>query len=122
MEQYPPSDKTATEENTLSWLVLIVSGACEAVWANALAQSKGFKKPVPVIVFLGGLVISMGGLAYAMLELPPGTAYAVWVAVGAVLTCAWAMITGAEKATAQKLGLILTLVACVVGLKVVSGA
>lgn len=106
----------------MSWLVLIVSGAFEAVWATALAKSNGFRKPIPVMVFVLGMIVSVGGLAYAMLELPTGTAYAVWVAVGAALTTLWAMVTKAEKATVQKLALILGLVGCVIGLKLVSGS
>jgi quaternary ammonium compound-resistance protein SugE len=62
----------------------------------------------------------MAGLAFAMTDLPTGTAYAVWVGIGASLTVVWAMITGREKASTIRILLILLLVACVVGLKVVS--
>ncbi|NLU84625.1 multidrug efflux SMR transporter [Rhodococcus sp. HNM0569] len=102
----------------MAWLVLIVSGAFEAVWATALGRSAGFTKLSPSIVFALGIVVSMAGLAYAMRELPTGTAYAVWVGIGASLTVAYAMITGDESASVVKVLLILGIVACVVGLKV----
>ena len=104
----------------MSWIILIVSGILEAVWASALAETKGFKRLVPTIIFVVALVLSMGGLAYAMTEIPVGTSYAVWVGIGAVLTAAWAIFTKKERATLIRIGLLLALVACIVGLKVVS--
>ena len=104
----------------MSWIILIVSGLLEAVWATALGQSEGFTKPVPSIVFGVGLVLSMIGLAVAMREIPTGTGYAVWVAVGASLTVIYGMATGAESAGLLKILLLLGIVACVIGLKLVS--
>ena len=104
----------------MAWLVLVVSGVLEAVWAVALGKSEGFSRLTPSLVFLAGLVLSMGGLAYAMRSLPIGTAYAVWVGIGASLTVAWAMITGEEAFSILKLVLLLGLVGCIVGLKLVS--
>lgn len=104
----------------MSFLILILSGVLEAVWATALGKSEGFTKLVPSIVFGVGLVLSMGGLAIAMREIPTGTAYAVWVGIGAALTTVVAMVTGAEAVTVAKVLLILGLVGCVIGLKVVS--
>ena len=102
----------------MSWLVLVLSGVLEAVWATALDKSEGLSRLIPSVVFVAALVMSMGGLAYAMRELPLGTSYAVWVGIGAVLTVAYAMITGAESVSAVKLLLLLGIVGCVVGLKV----
>lgn len=106
----------------MSWIILLASGVLEAVWATALGASKGFTKLVPSIVFLIALALSMGGLAFAMREIPTGTAYAVWVGVGASLTIIWAMVTGAEAASVVKLLLVLGIVACVIALKLVSDA
>lgn len=103
-----------------AWLILILSGMFEAVWALTLAESKGFKKPLPTIVFIVSLIISVAGLAYAMLYLPVGTAYAVWVGVGASLTVAIAFLRKSEPVSIIKVLLLLGLVACVIGLKVVS--
>jgi quaternary ammonium compound-resistance protein SugE len=61
----------------------------------------------------------MGGLAYAMRELPVGTSYAVWVAIGAVLTVAYAMATGTESVSVLKVLLLAGIIGCVVGLKVI---
>jgi quaternary ammonium compound-resistance protein SugE len=71
--------------------VLVISGVFEAVWATALRKSEGFSRLGPSIVFVVALILSMGGLAYAMREIPLGTSYAVWVGIGAVLTVIYAM-------------------------------
>ena len=105
----------------MSWIVLILSGVLEAVWATALGKSEGFTRLWPTVVFGVGLVLSMGGLAWAMREIPTGTAYAVWVGIGASLTVLYAMITGAEPFSVVKGLLILGLVGCVIGLKLVGG-
>ncbi|MEW1823581.1 multidrug efflux SMR transporter [Arthrobacter sp. NPDC080031] len=104
----------------MSWLILILSGALEAVWAAALHRSNGFRKPVPSAIFLVTVVVSTAGLAFAMQSIPTGTAYAVWVGVGVVLTAAYAMITKVERPTAARLLLLAGIGACVVGLKVVA--
>ncbi|WP_235537184.1 DMT family transporter [Nocardioides sp. Soil805] len=104
-------------EVVMAWFVLILSGVLEAVWAVALGRSEGFSRPVPSVVFVVGLVLSMGGLAYAMRTLPVGTAYAVWVGIGAALTVGVGMATGTESVSAVRLLLIAGLVGCVVGLK-----
>ena len=101
----------------MSWLVLVLSGVLEAVWAVALGRSAGFARLGPSVVFLVAMVLSMGGLAYAMRALPIGTAYAVWVGVGASLTVAYGMVAGTESVSAVKVFLLLGLVGCVVGLK-----
>ena len=101
----------------MAWLVLVVSGVLEAVWAVALGKSEGFSRVIPSLVFLVGIVLSMGGLAYALRSLPIGTAYAVWVGVGASLTVAFGMATGSESVTAVKVLLLLGLLGCVIGLK-----
>ena len=103
----------------MSWVILIVSGVLEAVWATALGKSEGFSKLWPTVVFGVALVASMGGLAWAMRDISTGTAYAVWVGIGASLTVAYAMITGDEQVSIVKMLLILGLVGCVVGLKLV---
>lgn len=106
----------------MSWIVLIVSGVLEAVWATALGASKGFTRLGPSIVFVIALAASMAGLAWAMRDIPTGTAYAVWVGIGASLTVLWAMATGAEALSLVKVLLVLGIVACVIGLKVASDA
>ena len=104
----------------MAWLVLVVSGVLEAVWATALGKSDGFTRLVPSLVFGVALALSMVGLAVAMRSLPVGTSYAVWVGIGAVLTVAYAMQTGAESASLAKVVLMTGIVGCVIGLKVIS--
>jgi quaternary ammonium compound-resistance protein SugE len=101
----------------MAWLVLVASGVLEAVWAVALGRSEGFSRLVPSVVFVFALVLSMVGLAFAMRTLPIGTAYAVWVGIGAALTVGFGMATGAESVSLVKVLLIVGLVGCVVGLK-----
>ncbi len=101
----------------MSWFVLVLSGVLEAVWATALDRSQGLSRPGPSVVFFLALVLSMGGLACAMRELPVGTAYAVWVGIGAVLTAGSAMATGVESFSVVKVLLLGGIVGCVVGLK-----
>ncbi len=101
----------------MSWLVLVLSGVLEAVWATALGRSEGLTRLGPSITFLVSLSLSMAGLAYAMRELPVGTSYAVWVGIGAALTVTYAMVTGAEPVSVVRLLLLAGLVGCVVGLK-----
>ncbi|MBM7803757.1 quaternary ammonium compound-resistance protein SugE [Curtobacterium luteum] len=104
----------------MTWVVLVLSGVLEAVWASALSASDGFKKVVPTIVFVAGMALSMAGLAYAMTAIPVGTAYAVWVGIGASLTVVVAVLRRQEAASFARLALVFGLVVCVVGLKVVS--
>ena len=106
----------------MAWVILIVSGILEAVWATALGKSEGFTKLWPSVVFFAALVLSMGGLAWAMRDISTGTAYAVWVGIGAALTVIWAMVTGDTDVSWMKLALIAGLVGCVVGLKLVDGS
>lgn len=103
----------------MSWFVLVLSGVLEAVWATALGRSEGFTRLAPSLVFGVALVLSMAGLAYAMRELPVGTSYAIWVGIGASLTVVYAMVTGTEPVSLAKVLLIMGLIGCVVGLKVV---
>lgn len=101
----------------MAWFVLVVAGVLEAVWAIALGRSEGFTRLTPSVVFLIALAASMAGLGYAMRTLPIGTAYAVWVGIGAALTVAFGMVTGDEPASLAKVLLIAGLIGCVIGLK-----
>lgn len=102
------------------WVVLVASGVLEAVWATALAASNGFRRPWPVVVWVVTMALSLVGLAFAMRGIPVGTAYAVWVGVGAVLTVLVAVLRGEEKLGVAKALLLVALIGCVAGLKVVS--
>jgi quaternary ammonium compound-resistance protein SugE len=101
----------------MAWIVLVVSGVLETVWAAALAQSRGFTRLVPSVVFVVALVLSMAGLAYALRTIPVGTGYAVWVGIGAVGAAVYGMAALGEPATAARLLCLVAIVGGVVGLK-----
>lgn len=103
----------------MSWLVLVLSGVLEAVWATALGRSEGLTRLAPALVFVAALSLSMAGLAYAMRQLPVGTSYAIWVGIGGSLTVGYAMWTGSEEVSPVRVLLVAGILACVVGLKVV---
>lgn len=104
----------------MTWIILIFSGLFEAVWATALGRIDGFSRLLPIAVFVGGLTVSMAGLGWAMRDLPTGTAYAVWVAVGAVTTVAYAAVTGDETLNPAKVIFLGMIIGGVVGLKLAS--
>lgn len=101
----------------MAWIVLVLSGVMEAVWATALDRSQGFSRPVSSLVFVVALAASMGGLGLALRSLPVGTAYAVWVGIGAATTAGWAMATGAEPVSTVRILLLIGIIGCVAGLK-----
>lgn len=103
----------------MPWIILLVSAVFEAIWATALGLSHGLTQPVPAIVFIVALVISMAGLSWAAKSIPIGTAYSVWVGVGATLTVTYAMLTGSEDVSVGKIVFIAGIVIAVIGLKLV---
>ncbi len=103
----------------MAWVVLLISAVFEAVWATALGLSDGLTVPGPTIVFVVGLVLSMFGLGRSVKQIPIGTAYAVWVGVGAALTVTYAVATGTEPVSIGKMVFIGGIIAAVIGLKLV---
>ncbi|GAA3284992.1 multidrug efflux SMR transporter [Paenarthrobacter aurescens] len=103
--------------NGIFWIILLASALLEAVWATALGLSNGFTQLLPTVVFAITAVLSMLGLGIAVKRIPLGTAYAVWVGIGAALTVGWAMVTGVESASPLKLLFIAGIVGCAAGLK-----
>jgi quaternary ammonium compound-resistance protein SugE len=75
----------------MAWILLILSGSLEAVWAHALTD---ILDPVSALTFVLGLAGSVWGLQRAMRTIPMGTAYAIWVGVGATVTAVWSGIEG----------------------------
>ena len=105
-------------KRSVPWLILLASAVLEAVWATALGLSEGLSRPLPTAVFIVTAALSMLGLGIAIRSIPLGTAYAVWVGVGAALTVGWAMATGVEPFSPLKLLFIAGIVGCAAGLKV----
>ncbi|WP_029057133.1 DMT family transporter [Stappia stellulata] len=68
----------------MSWILLIVAGLLEVVWAFAMKLSAGFTRPGPTLLMLAAMAGSFTLLAIAMRSLPLGTAYMIWTGIGAV--------------------------------------
>ncbi|MFF5082616.1 DMT family transporter [Actinoplanes sp. NPDC000266] len=102
----------------MAWLVLVVSGMLESVWAIALDRSAGFSRPLPSVVFAVSLLLSMAGLGYALRTIPVGTGYAVWVGIGAVLTAVVGIVALGESASLPRVLSLLLVIAGIIGLKV----
>jgi len=68
----------------MAWIVLIIAGLFEVVWATAMKQSQGFTRLWPSITTIAAMLVSFGLLSWSMRSLPLGTAYTVWTGVGAV--------------------------------------
>ena len=100
----------------MAWIVLVLSGLMETVWATALAQSDGFRNMRMILVFLVAMVASMAGLGYALRELPVGTAYAVWTGIGAVGTALFGIAFLGEPASVGRIVCLALIVSGIVGL------
>ena len=101
----------------MSWLLLIVAGLLEVGWAIGLKYTEGFTRLWPSIGTALAMVVSIVLLGIAMKSLPVGTAYAVWVGVGAVGTVILGIVLFGEPAGAVRIASVVLIVAGIVGLK-----
>lgn len=101
----------------MAWFVLLVSGVLETVWASALEASKNFSRLWPSVLFVLALTLSMAGLSYGVQDIPLGTAYGVWVGIGAVGTAVYGMLVLGDPVTVARLICLLLIIAGVVGLR-----
>lgn len=104
----------------MRWVVLVVAGMFETMWATALAQEAWWRRPVILAFFVVGSLISLGGLSYALRTIPVGTGYAVWTGVGAVTTVLFGAIALGEPVTVARMACIALILSGIVGLKLVS--
>lgn len=104
----------------VAWIVLVVSGVLEAVWATALSASNGLSRLGPSLLFVVALVLSMLGLAYALRSIPVGTGYAAWVGIGAVGTAVYGMVALGDPATAGRVVCLVLIIGGIVGLELLS--
>ena len=102
----------------MAWILLIVAGLFEIGWAIGLKYTDGFTRPLPTAGTIAAMVISVWLLGIAMKTLPVGTAYSVWVGVGAAGTVILGIILFREPANALRLASIGLVIAGIVGLKV----
>ncbi len=103
--------------NALAWALLVVAGLFETGWAVGLKYTAGFTRPLPTLLTIAAMVVSMGLLGLVARQLPIGTAYAVWTGIGAVGTALVGIWLFGETATALRLVCLALIVAGVLGLK-----
>lgn len=101
----------------IAWAALVVGGLFEVGFTTALRHVDGFRNWPWVAAFLVSVSLSMGLLEYASRSIPLGTAYAVWVGIGAVGTVLVGILAYGDPAGAARLLLIAALIGCIVGLK-----
>ncbi len=104
----------------MAWIVLVVAGVFEVVWAIGLKYTDGFTRLWPSVGTVVAMVVSVVLLAWAMQTLPVGTAYAVWTGIGAVGTVILGIALFGEAATLARLACVGLIVAGIVGLKLVT--
>ena len=101
----------------MSWLILVVAGMLEIVWAVGLKYTEGFTRLLPSLGTVAAMILSVSLLGFAMKTLPVGTAYAVWVGIGMVGTVAAGIVFLNEPANAARLISIALIISGIVGLK-----
>ena len=102
----------------MAWILLVLAGLLEIVWAIGLKYTEGFTRLVPSVITLVALAGSMVLLSMAARTLPIGTAYAVWVGIGAVGASVLGILLFGEPATVARVFFLVLLVGSIVGLKI----
>jgi quaternary ammonium compound-resistance protein SugE len=102
----------------MSWIILFFAGLFEVGWAVGLKYTDGFTRPLPTVMTVAAMAISLGLLGLAMKELPLGTAYAIWTGVGAVGTVIAGIILFGESMALVRLASVALIISGLVGLKV----
>ncbi|MBK3869537.1 quaternary ammonium compound efflux SMR transporter SugE [Pseudomonas stutzeri] len=100
-----------------AWIMLVVAGLLEVGWAIGLKASEGFTRPLPSVLTLAAMAASFFLLARAMQVLPVGTAYGIWVGIGAIGTVLLGIVLFGESASPMRLLSVVLLLAGLVGLK-----
>lgn len=103
-----------------SWLCLIIAGCFEVAWALGIKYTDGFSRPVPSVMTVGAMIVSVWLLAIALKSIPVGTGYAVWVGIGAVGAAIGGVVLFGESRSLPRVVCILLIVAGVLGLKLFS--
>ena len=101
----------------MAWFILVIAGLIEAGWAIGLKYTDGFTKLVPSLLTSIGIVASLVLLAFAARTLPIGTAYAVWVGIGAAGAVVLGILLFGEAANPLRLAFLALLMIAIVGLK-----
>ena len=101
----------------MSWVILFLAGLFEVGWAVGLKYTDGFTRPLPPLLTVTAMIISLGLLGLAMKELPLGTAYAIWTGVGAVGTVIAGILLFGESMALLRLASVTLIVCGLIGLK-----
>lgn len=102
----------------MAWVLLVVAGLLECGWAIGLKYTQGFTKLTPSILTIGAMVVSMYMLSVAARTLPIGTAYGVWVGIGALGAAVLGVILFKEPLSAARVLFLTLLLVAIVGLRV----
>ncbi|MFI9624916.1 DMT family transporter [Streptomyces sp. NPDC052042] len=105
----------------MAWFLLVLAGLLEVAWSIGMKYTEGFTKLWPSVFTGAGIVVSMVLLSHAARTLPIGTAYGVWVGIGAAGAAVIGMMVLGEPATAARIFFVCLLLVAVVGLKATSG-
>ncbi|WP_425833244.1 DMT family transporter [Streptomyces fractus] len=105
----------------MAWILIAVAGLLEVAWSIGMKYTEGFTRLWPSVFTGAGIVASMVLLSYAAKSLPIGTAYGVWVGIGAAGAAIVGMVALGEPTSAARIGFIALLLVAIVGLKVTSG-
>lgn len=106
----------------MAWVLLIIAGLLEVCWAIGLKYTEGFTRLVPTVLTVLAIIASMVLLAIAARSLPIGTAYAVWVGIGALGAAVLGIVLFQESVTAPRLFFLALLLTSIIGLKLTSGS
>ncbi|MDO2947898.1 quaternary ammonium compound efflux SMR transporter SugE [Aeromonas simiae] len=104
----------------MSWTLLLLAGLFEVAWAIGLKYTQGFTRPLPTLLTLAAMAVSVLLLAQAVRHLPLGTAYAVWTGIGAVGTVLLGIVLFNEPASATRLLCVGLIIAGIMGLKLMT--
>jgi len=106
----------------MAWIVLVIAGLFEVVWATAMKQSHGFSLLWPIVVTMAGMIVSFALLSWSMRSLPLGTAYTVWTGIGAVGAFVVGVAVMGEALTPMRVGAAVLIVSGLVLMKLSSPA
>ena len=106
----------------MGWIYLLGAGLLEIGWAIGLKYTQGFTRPVPTVLTVASMAVSLGLLGLALKTLPLGTAYAIWTGIGTVGTVILGIVLFGEAATAFRLACVGLILAGIVGLKLATPA
>jgi len=106
----------------MPWVLLIIAGLLEVCWAIGLKYTDGFTRPLPSVLTILAIIASMVLLSLAARSLPIGTAYAVWVGIGALGAAILGIVLFREPVTAARLFFLALLLTSIIGLKLTAGS